>query len=69
VSITVERPRTAKDIRALIRKRDREIFALEQMLQVKGIPAHTRSHIRANLRGTKMNRQAWIDYLAKGKAA
>jgi hypothetical protein len=66
---TVERPRSAKDIRALIRKRDREIFALEQMLQVKNMPAHTRKHLRFNLRGAKANRQSWIDYLAKDKAA
>lgn len=66
---TVERPRTAKAIRDLIRKRDREIFALEQTLQVKNLPRHTRKALSTNLRASKMNRQAWIDYLAKGKAA
>jgi hypothetical protein len=66
---TVERPRDPKDIRALIRKRDREIFALEQTLQVRGIPAHTRKHLRTNLRATKANRQSWIDYLSKKDAA
>lgn len=69
MSISVERPRTAKDIRALIRKRDREIFALEQVLQTKGLPAHTRSVIRMNLKGTKANRQSWVDYLNKKAAA
>jgi hypothetical protein len=66
---TVERPRTAKEIRALIKKRDREIFALEQTLQAKGLPSHTRAYLRTNLRATKANRQSWVDYLAKGKAA
>lgn len=68
MGISVERPRTAKEIRALIRKRDREIFALEQALSAKGLPRHTRSTLRTNLRASKMNRQAWIDYLAKDAA-
>lgn len=65
---TVERPRTAKEIRALIRKREREIKALEDALSAKGLPAHTRKHLRYNLKGSKANKQSWIDYLAK-KAA
>lgn len=65
---TVERPRTVPEIRALIRKRDRQIKALEQALRAKGLPRHTRSHLQHNLRGEKMNRQSWIDYLRKQAA-
>lgn len=68
MSINVERPRSTKDIRALIRKRKREIAALETALSAKGLPAHTRSVLRMNLKGTKANLQSWEDYLTK-KAA
>ena len=65
MSIKVERPREVGDIRALIRKRRREIASLEAALAVKGLPAHTRSVLRQNLKGSKNNLQSWEDYLSK----
>ena len=65
MSIAVERPRTVKEARRLVRKRKQQIAALEQALSVKGLPAHTRSHLRNNLRGTKMNMQSWLDWIEK----
>lgn len=69
MSVSVKRPRTVPEIRALLRERDRHIAALEAALAVKGLPSTTRQHLRHNLRGEKMNRQSWIDYLAKMGAA
>lgn len=68
MSVQVKRPRDPKAIRALIRERERHIAALEQALAVKGLPAMTRRHLQQRLHGERMNRQSWIDYLAK-KAA
>jgi hypothetical protein len=68
MAVSVKRPKTEAGIRALIKERERHIAALEKALAVKGLPATTRRHLQHNLRGEKMNRQSWIDYLAKRAA-
>lgn len=69
MSITVERPRTVPEARALVRKRRKQIASLEQALKVKGLPAHTRSHLQQNLRGSRNNMQSWVNWIEKkGKA-
>ena len=67
--VTVKRPRTVPEIKALIRERKRHIASLEKALAVKGLPASTRKHLQQNLRGEKNNMQSWIDYLEKRAAA
>jgi hypothetical protein len=69
MSVKVKRPRTTGEIRALIRERDRHIAALEKALAVRGLPRTTRQHLQHNLRGERMNRQSWIDFLEKRNAA
>ncbi len=66
--VTVKRPRTVPEIRALIRERKRHVAALEKALAVKGLPAQTRRHMQMNLKGERANLQSWIDFLDK-KAA
>ncbi len=68
MSISVKRPRTVADIKALIRERKRHIAALESALSVKGLPRTTRTNLQLNLRGERNNLLSWIDYLEK-KAA
>lgn len=68
MSVSVKRPRTVPEIRALIRERTRHIAALENALSVKGLPSNTRRNLQLNLKGERANRQSWIDYLEK-KAA
>jgi hypothetical protein len=65
MSVQVERPRTLKGARALVRKRKQQIASLEKALSVRGLPAHTRQHLRNNLRGTKMSLQSWVDWIEK----
>lgn len=67
-SVNVERPRTTRDIKALIRKRERNIAQLEAVLAMP-MPAQDKAHLRLRLRGEKMNRQSWINYLEKKAAA
>lgn len=66
--VTVKRPRTVPEVRALIRERKRHIVALEKALSVKGMPISTRRHLQLNLKGERANLQSWIDFLEK-KAA
>ncbi len=63
-TIVVKRPRTEADIRKLIRERTRNIEKLETALRLP-LPAQDRKHFQQRLHGERMNRQSWIDYLAK----
>jgi hypothetical protein len=72
-TIVVKRPRERAEILRLIRERTRHIAQLEQAL-TGSLPQQDRKHLRQRLHGERMNRQSWIDYLAKqdkqkGKAA
>lgn len=71
MAVTVKRPRTTADIKALIRERKRNITRLEQALKIS-LPAQDRRHLQQRLHGERMNLRSWEDYLAKqqkGQAA
>lgn len=63
-----ERPKSEPEIKALIRKRGRQIREVEKAMTVRH-PAHIRRQLVLHLHGLKMNRQGWIDYLSKRSAA
>lgn len=67
MSVSVKRPRTTADIKALIRERKRNVAKLEKALKCS-LPAQDRRHLQQRLHGERMNLQSWIDYLEK-KAA
>lgn len=67
MSVSIKRPRTAPEIKALIRERDKNIARLEAALALS-LPAQDRRHLQYRLKGERANRQSWVDYLAK-KAA
>lgn len=66
-NVTIKRPRTTTEIRALIRERKRNIARLEKALKIS-LPAQDRRHLQQRLHGERMNMQSWIDYLER-KAA
>lgn len=63
----LERPTTPAEIRALIRKRDREIAVVENALRVRH-PAHIRRLMLMNLKGLRANRESWKTYLERRAA-
>jgi hypothetical protein len=67
VSVSIKRPRTEPEIKALIRERKRNIAKLEAALRLS-LPAQDRKHLQMRLKGEKNNMHSWIDYLEK-KAA
>lgn len=72
-NIVVKRPHERAAIRVLIRERTKNIEKLEAALALP-LPAQDRKHLRQRLHGERMNRQSWVDHLAKqdkqkGKAA
>lgn len=64
MSVSVKRPRTVPEIRALIRERQHNIERLEAVLALS-LPAQDRRHLQLRLKGERANCQSWIDYLAK----
>lgn len=64
MTVVIKRPRDRAGILRLIRERDRHIAQLEQALK-GSLPAQDRRHLRLRLKGEKMNRQSWVDHLAK----
>ena len=64
MGVTVERPRTEAAIKALIRKRRRNISRLEQALAIS-LPAQDRRHLEQRLAGERANMQSWIDHLER----
>lgn len=68
MSVQVKRPRTTPEIKALIKERDKNITRLEAVLAMS-LPAQDRRHLQLRLKGEKANRQSWIDYLSKHRAA
>lgn len=64
MSVAVKRPRTADEIRRLIRERQRNIAKLEKALSIS-LPAQDRRHLQQRLHGEKMNLVSWQDHLRK----
>jgi hypothetical protein len=67
VSVSIKRPRTVPEIRALIRERQRNVKRLEAALALP-LPAQDRRHLQQRLKGERANMQSWIDYLEKRAA-
>lgn len=59
---------TTREMRRLVRQREREIRALEAALANRPVPQRLRRIWLQQLHGCRMNRQAWIDFLEKRAA-
>ena len=60
-----ERPKDRAGIKALIRKRGREIAQLERVLANGGLPRKYRQSMTLSLQGLRNNQKSWEIYLAK----